>query len=530
MIAYLLYSSISLALLLFIYRVFLEKEKRFVFNRVFLLWSLLFSFTIPLLPTGLITIDMPWSKLQSSGETESVANYQLIDGLVMDSEMSSTAVDHNTGLFTSDTLITIAYFLYGSITILLFIRLILIIDRIQLTARRNPKRIYLGYEIVLVKENVVPHSFINTVLLNKEQFNSGKIPEEVLFHEITHVRQKHSLDILFVEFLKILFWFNPLLYLYKHDIALNHEYLADEAVLSKGTAIKNYQQMLLKSLQSNTLHTLASSFNFSLTKRRLQMMNQSKTKVRFLIKLAILAPLFAGLSLMLGCEPASNENTPDIDSDYEMSIEVLSDNALIVNEKNMTLDELKNLLLELPESPGLVSMKVSPDAEFGVITDVQNTLRKHKAYKINYSSTKSDDSSMNLVLPPVPNTRIEDQNIIQILMNSDGKILMNQGPVNLNEVRKKIKQFEKKHDAESAETIVSIKTLPDTPYEQYLELLNEVRIAYDELRNQAAQNKYGMNFSSLDDNSSEKEKIRKMYPGKLSVIPPESNLVLDLPN
>lgn len=523
MISYLIYSSISLALLLFVYRMFLEKEKRFTFNRVFLLWCLVFSFLIPMIPVGLAPLEISWSALFSSGETVPATSYQNLEGLSLESEVLATALENNSALISSETLFTIAFLIYVTISALLFIRLMQIVDRIQLKIRRNSKRYMQGCRVVLLKEKVMPHSFFNTVFLNKKQFESGKIPEEVLNHEFTHIRQKHSLDILFVELLKTIFWFNPLLYLYKNAIALNHEYLADEAVLSKGTFIKDYQRMLLRSMEGNTIHRLASSFNFSLTKRRLQMMTQSKTKVKFLIKLAMLAPLFAGLSLMLGCEPASNEISSDIETPDEISIEILDDNAMLVNENPMTLDELERLLSEMPESPGVVSMKVSPDAEFGVVTDVQSILKKYGAFKIKYSSKDSDDSS-ELTLPPpppVPQTSAEVRNQMRILMNSQGVFIMNEEPAELHEVRKNIKTFVDTEIADPSKAIIIVKTLPDTPYDKYLEMLDEIRAAYNELRNEAAQDQFGMDFSSLEENSSERETIREMYPMKLSAIPPD---------
>ncbi len=401
MIAYLIYSSISLAFLLFVYRVFLEKEKRFTFNRLFLLWSLVFSLCIPMIPVGLAPVEIPWSALFASGEKVPTPGYQNLEYLNLDSEVPATAIENNSASISSKTFITIVLFLYVMISALLLIRLINIVHRIQFKIHRNRTRIIRGHKVILLNENTIPHTFFNTVFLNRKQFERGEIPKEVLDHEFTHVRQKHSLDILFVEFLKAIFWFNPLIYLYKNVIALNHEYLADEAVISRGTIIKNYQHMLLKTMERNTILSLASSFNFSLTKRRLQMMTQPKTKVKFLIKLAMLVPLFTGLSLMLGCEPAPNQNSSDIETSNELSIEILENNALLVNENRMTLDELSSHLSEMPESPGLVRMKVSPDAEFGVVTDVQRILQKHDALKINYSSQKGNDSH-ELTLPPAP--------------------------------------------------------------------------------------------------------------------------------
>jgi len=593
MISYLIYSSISLALLLFIYRFFLEKEKRFTFNRVFLLWCLIFSFLIPLIPIGLAQSEMPWSALFASGETEKTS-YAISEGLWLESDVQATAMENESAAISSKTLYAIAFLIYVSISALLFIRLIRIIHRIQLKIRRNPKRFIQGCEVVLLNEYVVPHTFINTVFLNRKQFEHSNIPQEVLNHEFTHARQKHSLDILFVEILKIIFWFNPLLYLYKHAIALNHEYLADEAVISKGTVIKNYQRMLLKTMEGSAIHGLVSSFNFSLTKRRLQMMTQTKTKGKFLFKLAMLLPLFAGLSLMLGCEPTTNEVTDEIESVDEVSIEILDDSVLLVNEKPMTLDELEGYLSDLPKSPELVQMKVNPDAEFGVITDVQTILRKYDALRISYSTMtegapdsleevtdrflKAADEYMKIdpdsiteeelqreyevvtelyeeilnfenkdpqdppppplvpspekrlegsgdlnlpPAPPAPPTPVEKGDLMQILMNSQGMLLMNEEPAEFNDVRENIKQFVESGASSPSKAVIGVKTAQDTPYDLYLDLLDEIKAAYAELRNEETHNQFGRSFASLRENSSQMERIKEAYPMKLSIDPPD---------
>jgi beta-lactamase regulating signal transducer with metallopeptidase domain len=594
MTSYLIYSSVSLAVLLLFYRFFLEKEKRFTLNRAFLIWSLIFSFTIPIIPVGLELAEMPWEGMFSNGDAETT-DYVIAEGLRIDSEIQAVSAESGSVVISSRMLYTIVFLIYASISVLLFVRLIRIIHRIQLKISRNSKRLIEGCEVVLLNEKVVPHTFINTIFLNKKQFESGEIPDEVLNHEITHARQKHSLDILFVEFLKIIFWFNPLLYFYKHAIALNHEYLADKAVISKGAAIKNYQRILLKTMEGSAIPGLVSSLNFSLTKRRLQMMTQSKTRVKFLLKLTMLLPLFAGLSLMLGCEPATNEVSEETETVDEIRIEILDDNALLVNEKRMTLDELESYLSDLPESPELVRMKVSPDAEFGTIADVQTILRKYDALRINYS-TESDgepdslekvtdrflkaaerymnidpdsmseeelqreyeivtelyeeilnfenkdpqsppppplvpspekrlENSGDLTLPPAPPAPpapVEEGDLMQILMNSQGMLLMNEEPAELDEVRQNIKQFVETGASTPSRAVVSIKTVPDTPYDQYLELLDEIRAAYSEMRNEAAQNQFGRSYASLQENSSEMARIKEAYPMKLSIVPPET--------
>ncbi len=109
-------------------------------------------------------------------------------------------------------------------------------------------------------------------------------------HELAHVRQLHSLDVLFVELIQIIFWFNPLIYFYKQAIKLNHEYLADESVINTCKDIAAYQQMLLSKVSSNH-PTLASSLHFSLTKKRFIMMTKSNSPKKAFIKKFALIPL-----------------------------------------------------------------------------------------------------------------------------------------------------------------------------------------------------------------------------------------------
>ena len=88
-------------------------------------------------------------------------------------------------------------------------------------------------------------------------------------------------------------------------------------------------------------------------------------------------------------------------------------------------------------------MNVSEDAKFGAVTDVQNVLRRQKAYRIIYSHQKSD-SSVVLTLPPATNEEqisLESQDIMRILMSSQALLLINNEPAKLNKVKDNVKQF-----------------------------------------------------------------------------------------
>lgn len=146
---------------------------------------------------------------------------------------------------------------------------------------------------VLIKKLTVPHTFFYYIFLNKEAFENQQIPKEVLLHEETHAKQLHSIDILLLELFQILFWFNPLIYFYKKSIKLNHEFLADAAVLDQGISKQEYQNILL-AFSSNASHQpLANAINYSLIKKRFTVMKTQSSKTSIWIRSILLLPLLA---------------------------------------------------------------------------------------------------------------------------------------------------------------------------------------------------------------------------------------------
>ncbi len=599
MITYLIYSIISMGLLLLFYHIVLEKEKMHHVNRGYLIFSLIFSLSIPLIPVGLDYSFIPFQNQQDS-EFQVFPYSSIAEGDW--SEFGSgemIPVNVTTGSYFYP-LFLFALIIYIIIVGFLFIRLLRIIYMIQLKADRNQRKLFEGYELVLLNENIVPHTFNSTIFINRDEYLKGEIPREILLHELTHARQKHTIDVLFVEFLKILFWFNPLLYYYKKAILLNHEFLADEAVISGGAKVSVYQKLLLNTLLRQPPHELISQFNYSLTKKRLRMMTQSTSKIRSFLKMAALLPLFVALALLLGCESTTTEY---IDSEppavKELTIEVLQSEMLNINGDLMNLAEFKEYLSGMPENPERIDLEVNPNASFGMVIDVQNILRAQGALKIYYSTVKEEadeeldrltkeylqaanrymeinventeqlqqefekveklfdailkfepanpDSPPPPPLVPAPKVRIEmaennikpeapesfplpplkKRNLLQIMMNTQGLLLINEEPVNINEVKNRVKLFidnngnNPEMSESPIEAIISIKTDRNTSYDLYIEMLDEVMAAYSELRDDAAQNRFGIPFSSLDEKSQQRLEISEQYPKRISISPPD---------
>lgn len=142
------------------------------------------------------------------------------------------------------------------------------------------------------------------------------------------------------------------------------------------------------------------------------------------------------------------------------------------------------------------------------------------------------DTGIGMVLPPKPEEDVEpppiqERNMLKILVNADGLVLMDEQPTAITEVKQKVKDFVSNNgeDPDLSDSpdkaIVSLKTDRQTPYRVYIDMLDEVMGAYAELRNQAAQERFGRSFEELDENSEQYQQIRELYPKKISIAEPD---------
>ena len=144
-------------------------------------------------------------------------------------------------------------------------------------ARRCGCRRHDGLRVVVCGHPGESFSFFNFVFLNKTQIPNGDF-DRILAHELAHVRQRHSIDILFAEFLTVIQWFNPFVWPYKRSLRETHEYLADRAVIAQGCALARYQLLIVEQHVGGSLLELASGFRTSQIKRRIAMLSRQETK------------------------------------------------------------------------------------------------------------------------------------------------------------------------------------------------------------------------------------------------------------
>jgi beta-lactamase regulating signal transducer with metallopeptidase domain len=335
---FLIKSTISLCVLLAVYHLVLEKEKMHQFNRFYLLFSLLFSFTIPF-----ITIEV----IQEITNPIGVQN-----DLNMEGEAIAVVKD------ATDYWLISIWSIYTAATSILLFRFVRNIIKLNTKIKSNTAIDYKNSRLVLLKEETLPYTFLNTIFINEAAYHSRKIEKELYTHELIHVTQRHTLDVLFIETLKALFWFNPILIFYKKAIQLNHEFLADEKVVKSHNDVPFYQNLLISKANANPTYYLASNLNYSVTKKRLIMMTKTTSTTTALFKKGLIIPLTTALLFSLCTkvvaqesdkkEESTSENKSTLFKNYydKTTFKVKDENGKVVADKkysDLTTKE-KNLV------------------------------------------------------------------------------------------------------------------------------------------------------------------------------------------
>jgi biopolymer transport protein ExbD len=141
------------------------------------------------------------------------------------------------------------------------------------------------------------------------------------------------------------------------------------------------------------------------------------------------------------------------------------------------------------------------------------------------------DTGIGLVLPPIPDDieppPVRERNLMNILVNAQGMVLIDEEPAAIATVRERVKRFVDNNGVDPNlsdspdDAIVSIKTDRRTPYNVYIDMLDEVMGAYEELRHQASMDRFGVPFASLERQSERRREIQEMYPKKISIAEPD---------
>lgn len=379
---FLLNSTACLFVLWLTYKLLLENTSWHRFKRYYLLSAIVISSMIPLIvvETTIIPIEntpipeltaMPVSLEINNQPEEFAINWEMVSLLI----------------YMIGILIMLWRFIKNLITF-----------RIQ-----NGDKIdsYGNYQLILRNLFTVPHSFLRRIFVAQSEYEKDEIPLAVLEHEKAHLDQKHSIDILIMELLLVVFWFNPLLYILRYSMKLNHEFLADQAVIQQGNPVNDYQKTLLHYTQQSHSAALANSFNFPIIKKRFSIMKTRTSHTSLLIRSLVLIPVLVLLVMSCGKEETKFEeikNTKQLDpikkefgektimiSNFSkqeyltvgnrvFTYELINGKATIFDEKGKEFDYKK-------EGYKLLIMELTDVGETPELIDEYNRLaKKHKEY------------------------------------------------------------------------------------------------------------------------------------------------------
>tara|TARA_R110000851_G_scaffold207537_2_gene359714 strand:+ start:109667 stop:111082 length:1416 start_codon:yes stop_codon:yes gene_type:complete len=210
-----------------------------------------------------------------------------------------------------------------------------------------------GFKLKILPKTEVAFSFFNTIFLgeNISEENSSNI----IAHEKIHIQQKHSVDLLFFEILRIVFWFNPLVYLFQNRMATLHEFIADEKVTAKKDKKQYYQNLLSEVFQTEKISFINTFFNQSLIKKRISMLQKSKSRKTAQLKYLLLLPAICTMLIYTACsnDPKAEETQIVQQSDSEVMNKINELAEAIMKKGEMTSEEEKALkLLTTEAQPG----------------------------------------------------------------------------------------------------------------------------------------------------------------------------------
>ncbi len=287
MIQYILECISFQLVFLIIYDLWLKKETFFQWNRAYLIG------------TYLLSLIVPWIKIEALKVTVPEEYYAFPSFFISSDQLSlETATTGNPvfelswqeGLYLGGVFLATLFFGYK----------LLQIYRLR---SKGEVHFFQDFTRVVIKNSNMAFSFFKSIFLGDQVLEQEH--ESVIQHELVHIRQRHSLDLLFFETMRIIGWFNPLVYVYQSRISELHEYIADDKV-AKTHKKEQYQLLLSQVFQTQHISFINQFFKSSLIKKRIVMLTKAKSKKVFRLKYILLVPVLAAMLVYSSCQRESD--------------------------------------------------------------------------------------------------------------------------------------------------------------------------------------------------------------------------------
>ncbi len=375
---YLIKLSISLAIVFLFYQGVLRRLTFYNWNRWYLMGYTMLSFLIPFIDISPVLQENEWT---NSGVVQWVP-------VISVSASDSIQTGGSRYQFTTWNIIS---FLLVTGMIFLFTRLIIQL----LSFRKMMKKAKLmhadGMKLYQVEEDIIPFSFGNSIFINRHLHTDEEL-REIISHEFVHVKQRHSLDIIWGELLCLVNWYNPFAWLLRRSIRQNLEFIADDKVLQFGIDPKQYQYMLLKVIGNNQF-SIAPKFNFSSLKKRIAMMNKMKSAGVHIVKFLFILPFVAVLLIAF----RNRDQRPDTTTPEKKAL-----NYLLGNLKTAIFTDTVPLVKVANSKGFFVNIKGVDGNCVVVVTDKNGKEVERVLFNEWDENEKEYEDKYGEILPPPP--------------------------------------------------------------------------------------------------------------------------------
>lgn len=353
--SYLLETTIYWAAFYLLYRLFLQKETFFKTNRFYLLGTFVLGALIPFFEAATyIPTENPFEVWLPAIQ---ILPEQVLPTLEAETSTSISWSSILIGVYLLGVVISTSRFLLG-------------LFKINGLVSRGEKANLSGFSVIKTEEIKTPFSFFgNLFWSNHLDHLDHAEKQQILLHESAHINQMHSCDVMVFEAATILFWWNPMVYAYKHSIREVHEFLADDYVIRQSNK-QQYGHLLIGQsktfanlMASGNALALANHFFHSQLKKRIMMMTKKKSQAISQLKYLVLMPLM--VMLVFACETLVENEFPELDENemakekaMDTGEEFLTDTIITFDPitKTETIDILKSsvykVVEEMPRFPG----------------------------------------------------------------------------------------------------------------------------------------------------------------------------------
>lgn len=285
-------------LFLAVYDLFLKRETFFNLNRAYLLLTPILSVVLPFVSFGFLQQNIPQEYVVQ------------LPAVILGNTASEAGSNATFWLSTLNSLWIIGI----SAASFIFSLKLLKIVKLRISGTREDIK---GTTLILLPETDLAFSFFNTIYIGEAVSEENKA--SIIAHEKVHIQQKHSLDLLYFELLRIVFWFNPLVYMFQNRMATLHEYIADSEIIRNKDKKQYYQNLLSEVFQTEQISFVNTFFKQSLIKKRIIMLQKSKSRKGAQIKYLLLLPIIFSMLFYTACS-----DNPKVDTDQQSEAEILN--------------------------------------------------------------------------------------------------------------------------------------------------------------------------------------------------------------